>query len=163
MSKKSIKKRIKSSGLISEMGQLGFTLGPSGMWFYRLRGEFIDAVFLQSLAGGKGLRIHVFSVIPDIISYPMRDFPHEFDSKVGNVSRKYLTRRGIAYGGHAWPTDTELELEDSVSGITRLAKSDLLPWFNKIDTRRALYETIHEDVKEDNGEYSDRLREMLLR
>ena len=102
------KRRLKNTQLVDGMKSIGFSVGPDFLFFYRLRGEFIDLINLQPLAGGDGLRIHVSVYHPSILpNYDMTKFPKGLGSACGNISYLYLTTKGIAYGGNHWKTKTD--------------------------------------------------------
>lgn len=156
-------RRVRKTRFIDDMEELGFHMGGERLWFYRTRGEFIDSIRFQVLAGGKGMRVHVSTYIPEIVlGYDMTCFPVGFVDAIGNISFKYLTRNGIAYGGGDWGSVTDDELFDSLSKILVMVKGDLNDWFESINTRKDLYDSIHDNVKYNNGDYSLLLERVLL-
>lgn len=157
------KRRLKDTRLVDGMKGIGFSVGPDFLFFYRLRGEFIDLINLQPLAGGNGLRIHVSVYLPSILpNYDMTKFPKGLGSACGNISYLYLTTNGIAYGGNHWKTKTDDIFQDSVNGILAKVESELIPWFDSIETKKDLYNSIHENVRVDNGDYSRMLEREFL-
>jgi len=156
------KKRIKKYHFIESMNDLGFTFGPKKFWFYRVRDDFIDTIKFQFLDSGRGLRISISTYIPIILDdYDMSDFPKGFFEAEGNITRLYLTRSGIGYGGGNWQIASEDQLKISLTDIVFKVKDELIPWFDKIDSKKSLYDSIHDDFKRDE-EFGDNYKVLLM-
>lgn len=158
-----IAKRMDGYGFFEKMQGLGYKRGPGRLWFYRKRGFFIDTLKFQPLAGGRSLRIHLSTYIPDIVpSYDMDDFPKGFASAGGNIFFLYLTRDGISYGGGNWKIESDNDLKNSLSLILDKVSKEVSPWFDSIDSRKKLYDCIHDNVKLDNEGYTQIYERVLL-
>ena len=146
-------KSMEETGFVDTITELGFTLEKDDLIFYRKRNDFIDCISLQPLAAGKGVRLGVSVVRLEMYpEHEKTDFPRNFTKRFRNISNKYISSRGVGYSTGNWDTSGVGRFQKTFDEISSLLITDVLPWFNAIDTNRTLYESIFEDSRE-NGKY----------
>ena len=144
------KQYIRDSGFLELMESHGFSLAKEKLWFYRLRGEFIDCLTLQTIAAGKGVRFHVSTYVFDMFpEYDESQFPKGFIYVKSNIANKFLNESGVGFSSGNWDTSGKGRALKTLKEASDLVESDLLPWFEHIDSRKKLYESIFEP--EDSG------------
>ena len=146
-------KNMKATGFHETMENYGFSLAADYPFFYRLRGELVDCIILQPLAAGKGMRVHVSVVKMDMYpNYDVSVFPKGFTSHHLNITEKFINEEGISYYSGHWDTSGVGRFEKTFSAMSELLETEVLPWFDEIDTDKKVYESIFEDFKDD-GEF----------
>ena len=79
----SLRKIVEASGFASQMRELEFELGPSHVWFYRLRGDFIDWFGFWPKSSGRWADVPVVCLKYDLVSHcDMSTFPRGFQNGI---------------------------------------------------------------------------------
>ncbi len=142
-----------ATGFCEKMESVGFTLANDHIWFYRKRGELIDCITLQPLAAGKGVRfgisVHKLDMYPD---YDASTFPSSFSKHARNISNKYISDEGVGFSLGDWDTSGVGRVEKTFSAVSKLLETDILPWFDEVNSDKKLYDSIFDDFKT-NGKY----------
>ena len=143
-------KSLKEVGFHETMESLGFSLASDYPMFYRFRGELIDCIVLQPVASGMGVMLHTsvvkLEMYPD---YDAATFPKGFSKYFRNIANKFISEDGIGFDTGDWDTSGVGRFEKTFKEISSLLNSDVLPWFEEINSNQKLYESIFEDYQED--------------
>lgn len=146
-------KSMRATGFVDVMKTYGFSLTSDYPFFYRVRGDFIDCISMQPLAAGKGVRVRIsvvkFDMYPD---YDRTQFPKKFSNVFSNISNKRINEKGVSFSSGNWDTSGVGRFEKTFTAMASLLETDVLPWFDAIDTDKKLYDSIFEDFLE-NGRY----------
>ena len=136
-----LKKSAKALGFITKIEGLGFRLGPSGLWFYRERGEFIDVIDFWMKSSMKWVEVPVVCFIKDQVTHcDMSKFPKGFTNNMSALSSMFAGRRGFEVLGSPWKV-TDETIETTFSDLFKLLKNDVIPWFNALDTKSKVLES----------------------
>ena len=146
-------KSMRETGFVDIMKAHEFSLTSDYPFFFRMRGDLIDCLAMQPLAAGKGVRVGIGVVKLDMYpDYDRGEFPKKFSKCYRNISNKYLSQGGVGYSSGNWDTSGVGRFEKTFTAMAKLIESDVLPWFDAIDTNKKLYESIFEDYR-DNDRY----------
>jgi len=144
---------MKATGFVETIESVGFTLASDRIWFYRKRSDLIDCIILQPLAAGKGVRLSASVLRLDMYpEYDASTFPKGFTSHARNIANKYISEDGIGFSTGDWDTSGVGRFEKAFSAISDLLESDIVPWFDDIDSSQKLYDSIFEDLRTE-GKY----------
>ena len=137
-----LKKEVKKLGFISKIEGLGFKLGPSGLWFYRDRGEFIDVIDFWMKSSMKWVEVPVVCFIKDDVSHcDMSKFPKGFTNNMSALSNMFAGRRGFEMLGSPWKVSDDEAIKTTFQNLFELLRNDVVPWFNALDTRAKVLES----------------------
>lgn len=145
-----LRKYAKSTGFESEMQEYNFIMGPSGLWFYRLRGDYIDFFEFWISSSKNWVTVPVTCLKKSIISHcDMSVFPKGFNVGIPIYTDSYINEEyGVEIGGEAWKIKTEQDIKNTFSEITNLFEKSVNKYFNNINTDTKLYDSLSLNIKE---------------
>jgi hypothetical protein len=137
-----LKKEAKKLGYVTRIEDLGFKLGPSGLWFYRVRGEFIDVIDFWMKSSMKWVEIPVICFIKSEVSHcDISKFPKGFTNNMSATSNMFAGRDGFEVLGRPWKVSDAESIETTFQNLFELLKNDVVPWFNTLDTQAKVMES----------------------
>jgi hypothetical protein len=148
--KQSLRKLAQSSGFTIDMLKLGFSIGPSGLWFYRLRDDYIDFFEFWIKSSGNFATVPVTCLKIDLIDHcNMKEFPKGFTQGIPIWGDAFINDEyGIEIGGDPWSIKSEDDVLKTFKGITFLFYTGVNEYFTNIDSDRKLYESLSVRAKE---------------
>ena len=158
-----LKRKVKQSNFHREILDKGFSLGPQGFFYYRWRGEFLDLIQFWIKTNGTRVEVHVCTVVSEMIErkgYNMVNFPVGYSKIASNPTAQRLTKDGIKLLGKRWCIGTDDEINDMLSELSKSIELYLIPWFEGINSRKDIYNSIWANSRE--GPAANWLRETLL-
>ncbi|WP_296062502.1 hypothetical protein [uncultured Amphritea sp.] len=137
--KAELKKDAKKLGFISNMEGLGFKLGPTGFWFYRERGEFIDVIDFWMKSSMKWVEVPVICFIKDKVKHcDMAKFPKGFTTGMPCLSRMFAGRLGFEISGVPWKVADSETIKYTFNQLLELIKEEVDPWFKALDSKEKI-------------------------
>lgn len=156
-----LRKYAKSFGFIDKMSALGFELGSSGFWFYRLREGYIDYVGFWISSSKNWVTIPVTCLKYDLVSHcDMDKFPKGFEKGMPFYSSTFINEEhGVEIGAEAWKIKNIVDIEASLEVLYGLVELSADVWLKNIDSNQKLYDSYCGRFKD--SEKSKEIRELL--
>jgi hypothetical protein len=156
-----LRKIAKSNGFIEKMSELGFEIGSSGLWLYRVRSDYIDYLSFSLNSSKNFVTVPVICLKASIIDHcDMSEFPKGFNNGIPFYSSTYINEEyGVEIGGEAWCVETQEDVDRTFSELLCLVQSSADIWFQNINTDQKFYDSFTINFK--GSETAERIKARL--
>lgn len=145
-----LRKIAKTSGFETEMKAIGFSMGPSGLWFYRERNGYIDFFEFWPSSTSNYVRIPVTILKRSIVKHcDMSTFPKGFNKQIPIYTDSGIDENdGVQIGMSSWSIKRDSDVLKMFSDLVNLFKNSVNTYFLNIDNDKKLYDSISIRCKE---------------
>lgn len=141
-----INKHLKESGqFIEDLKQLNFERGPSGVWFYRFRGAFLDVLAFWVSGSGRHLEVPVVCFKADLVEHcDMSTFPKGFIRDMPNISQTYVSKNedGISKNQSPWRILNIEELSVTLELLSTTIINKIDPWLCEVNSDKEFFDRL---------------------
>ena len=135
-----LRKFCDDSGFTSNLNKLGFHLGPENLWYYRVRGKYLDIISFWLSSSKKSVTIPIDCQKIELIDhYDMSSFPKGFNKNYDLNSDCFIDDEELSYASWTWEVEKEHEIKETFTEVLKLIKSHAENWFQNITTDEEMY------------------------
>ena len=137
-------------GFTDKMSKLGFNQGPDSLWYYRIRGDYIDVFLFWLKSSESWVTIPVTCLKYNLIDHcDMSKFPMGFSSRVPIFTDSYINEEyGVEIGSDPWKIKEEKDIKNMFEELYDLVVNGVDDWFKSINTDKKLYDSFSLNMKE---------------
>jgi len=145
-----VKKEAINLGFVEFMESFDFMNAPTGFWFYRFRGDYLDYIGFTLKSSCEWMSVPITCIRYDILSeYNMDFFPKGFQNSAPFYSSTYINEDyGVEIGADSWCVKTTSDIEKSIELIKVQITKSANNWCKKINSNIKLYESFTINFKE---------------
>lgn len=131
-----LKNQVSELSFIHDMEYLGFSLGSSGFWFFRRRGDVLDVAVISVGSSGHWAKLSISPFIEEQFDqYDMNNFPKGFLKVHSNPLSTYLTKNGVEHPWHEWNVKEHNNIVESFNKLSELMIKKGDAWLKAIKTK----------------------------